>query len=102
MGGWKVWEVWGDGILSMGGWKVWEVWGDGNLYHVRLNSYTLEEGRQRAEGRRQKGKKSSKGEGFFIIDYPDMILDATFFPGLGETRYEIPKFIILCPLVSFV
>ncbi|NEP81496.1 MAG: hypothetical protein F6K17_03675 [Okeania sp. SIO3C4] len=45
-----------------------------NLYHVRLNTYTLEEGRQRAEGRRQKGKKSSKGNGFFITNYPDMIL----------------------------
>ncbi|NEO52131.1 MAG: hypothetical protein F6K54_02945 [Okeania sp. SIO3B5] len=30
-------------------------------------------GRQRAEGRRQEGKKSLKGEGFFITDYPDMI-----------------------------
>ncbi|NEP83929.1 MAG: hypothetical protein F6K39_40870 [Okeania sp. SIO3B3] len=39
-----------------------------------MNSYTLEEGRQRAEGRRQKGKKSLKGEGFFITDYQDMIL----------------------------
>ncbi|NEP82947.1 MAG: hypothetical protein F6K39_35320 [Okeania sp. SIO3B3] len=39
-----------------------------------MNSYTLEKGRQRAEGRRQKGKKSLKGEGFFITDYPDMIL----------------------------
>ncbi|NEP79599.1 MAG: hypothetical protein F6K39_16385, partial [Okeania sp. SIO3B3] len=28
-----------------------------------------------AEGRRQKGKKSLKGEGFFITDYPDMILE---------------------------
>ncbi|NEO52466.1 MAG: hypothetical protein F6K54_04885 [Okeania sp. SIO3B5] len=26
-----------------------------DLYHVWLNTYTLEEGRQRAEGRRQKG-----------------------------------------------
>ncbi|NER02171.1 MAG: hypothetical protein F6K17_05760 [Okeania sp. SIO3C4] len=40
-----------------------------------MNSYTLEEKRQRAEGRRQKGKKSLKGEGFFITDYPDMILE---------------------------
>ncbi|NEP78601.1 MAG: hypothetical protein F6K39_10685, partial [Okeania sp. SIO3B3] len=30
------------------------------LYHVRLNTYTLVEGRQKAEGRRQKGKKASK------------------------------------------
>ncbi|NER05638.1 MAG: hypothetical protein F6K17_25150 [Okeania sp. SIO3C4] len=27
------------------------------LCHVRLNTYTLEEGRQKAEGRRQKGRK---------------------------------------------
>ena len=27
-------------------------------YHFRLNSYTLEEGRQKEEGRGQKGKKS--------------------------------------------
>ena len=47
-----------------------------NLYHVRLNTYTLVVGRQRAEGRRQKaeGNIGSKGNGFFITNYPDMIL----------------------------
>ncbi|NEP78822.1 MAG: hypothetical protein F6K39_11985 [Okeania sp. SIO3B3] len=39
-----------------------------------MNSYTLEEGRQKAEGRGQKGKKGSKGEGFFI----------TFFNHFGQ------------------
>ncbi|NEP77670.1 MAG: hypothetical protein F6K39_05485 [Okeania sp. SIO3B3] len=40
-----------------------------------MNTYTLVKGRQRAEGRRQKEKKGLKGGGFFITDYPDMILD---------------------------
>ncbi|NEO55730.1 MAG: hypothetical protein F6K54_23270 [Okeania sp. SIO3B5] len=31
-----------------------------------MNSYTLEEGRQKAEGRRQKGKKGLKVESFFV------------------------------------
>ncbi|NER06358.1 MAG: hypothetical protein F6K17_29135 [Okeania sp. SIO3C4] len=41
-----------------------------------MNTYTLEEGRQKAEGRRQKaeGKERFKGKRFFITDYPDMIL----------------------------
>ncbi|NER02942.1 MAG: hypothetical protein F6K17_10055 [Okeania sp. SIO3C4] len=49
-------------------------WYGSELYHVRLNTYTLEEGRQKAEGRRQKERKGYKGKGFFITDYPDMIL----------------------------
>ncbi|NEP79745.1 MAG: hypothetical protein F6K39_17180 [Okeania sp. SIO3B3] len=39
------------------------------LYNIRLNSYTLEEGRQKAEG-----KERFKGRRFFITNYPDMIL----------------------------
>ncbi|NEP78145.1 MAG: hypothetical protein F6K39_08110 [Okeania sp. SIO3B3] len=41
-----------------------------------MNSYTLGEGRQKAEGRRQKaeGKERFKGRRFFITNYPDMIL----------------------------
>ncbi|NES93535.1 MAG: hypothetical protein F6K13_32435, partial [Okeania sp. SIO2B9] len=34
------------------------------LYHVRLNTYTLEEGRHKAEGRRQKAEgRRQKAEG---------------------------------------
>ncbi|NEO53131.1 MAG: hypothetical protein F6K54_08570 [Okeania sp. SIO3B5] len=36
------------------------------LYHVRLNTYTLEEVRQEAGGRRQKERKGEKRKGFFI------------------------------------
>ncbi|NER03470.1 MAG: hypothetical protein F6K17_13050, partial [Okeania sp. SIO3C4] len=35
--------------------------------------YTLEEGRQKAGGRRQEEKKGSRPEVFFITDYPNMI-----------------------------
>ncbi|NEP77387.1 MAG: hypothetical protein F6K39_03870 [Okeania sp. SIO3B3] len=35
------------------------------LYHVRLNTYTLEEVRQKAGGRRQKERKGTYGKRFF-------------------------------------
>ncbi|NEO53495.1 MAG: methyltransferase domain-containing protein [Okeania sp. SIO3B5] len=38
----------------------------GNLYHVRLNTYTLEVRRQEAGGRRQKGRKGAHEKKFFI------------------------------------
>ncbi|NEP83247.1 MAG: hypothetical protein F6K39_36980 [Okeania sp. SIO3B3] len=46
-----------------------------------MNSYTLEEGRQRAEGSYAEGKERFKGRRFFITNYPDMILrEASLFP----------------------
>ncbi|NEP87456.1 MAG: hypothetical protein F6K18_11810 [Okeania sp. SIO2C2] len=48
---------------------------DGCLLQILVLKGTgNEEGRQKAEGRRQKEKKGLKGEGFFITNYPDMIL----------------------------
>ncbi|NEP80787.1 MAG: hypothetical protein F6K39_23015 [Okeania sp. SIO3B3] len=41
-----------------------------------MNSYTLEEGRQRAAMLKAEGKERFKGRRFFITNYPDMILVA--------------------------
>ncbi|NER03942.1 MAG: hypothetical protein F6K17_15625 [Okeania sp. SIO3C4] len=42
--------------------------------HVRLNTYTLEKGRQRAAGAEGTREYWFKDIGFFITDYPKMIL----------------------------
>ncbi|NEP84922.1 MAG: hypothetical protein F6K39_46560 [Okeania sp. SIO3B3] len=50
-----------------------------------MNTYTLEEGRQRElKAAGAEGKERFKGKRFFITDYPDMILYLIIKSGIAQ------------------